>query len=69
MSYANRILTAMRYNREYSPVELAAMTHIDLREISRLLKMGVRGGVIECAQNDRFIKNRRYKSKQRELRL
>lgn len=69
MSYVNRILSAMRYNQEYTPDEVAAITHVDRYETSKALKLLAQGGLIETVRTDRFIKNRKYKSKQRELRL
>lgn len=67
MSYTSRVLTAMNAGRIYSASDIAARTKISLDEVVRALNLLVKGGVIEMTQKDRFIKNRRYKSKQSQF--
>jgi hypothetical protein len=67
MAYIDTILQAMRYGQEYSPAELGSLTHINADEIRKALKLLAQGGVIECTHHDRFIRNRKYTTKQRGL--
>lgn len=56
MSYVNRILSAMRYDQEYTPDEVAAITHVDRYETFKALKLLSQGGLVETVGADRFIK-------------
>lgn len=67
MSYLDRVISAMPFDREVSPDDVAAIAKIDRKEVSRCLKLLEQGGVVECVATDRFVKNRRYKSRQRAL--
>ena len=69
MSYTKRLMQAVDFNREYSPTQLASMTHIEPEEVSRALGMLCSGGVIEQTKTGRFLKDRAYKSKQRSLKI
>ena len=69
MSYVKVILQAMRFDHEYTPDEISAITHIRTEDVSRALKVLVSGGVIEQTKSDRLVKHRKFKSKQRQLKL
>lgn len=69
MAYIDNVLTAMRFDQEYSPGDLAAICHVPEDEIKRALRLLAKGGVIECTVNDRFVRNRKYKTKQRNLEI
>lgn len=67
MNYAEIIFKAMRPDTEYDPGELSEMTHISRPDVNRCLKMLNRGGVIKNTHYDRYMRNRKYKSKQAQL--
>lgn len=67
MSYAEQVFQAMREDKEYTPVELSDICHIKPSDASAVLKMLVRGGVVECVNQDRFLKKRKFKTLQKAL--
>lgn len=67
MSYVTRVMTAMREGREYSPGDIAAITHLTERDAGQCLHQLCKGGVIECVAQDRYRKNRKYKTRQKGL--
>lgn len=67
MSCIHRINTAMKAGREYSPEELAVITHIPAYEVSRCLRLLEGGGLIEKTQSGHFLKYRKFKTRQRSL--
>lgn len=69
MSYSRTILTAMKADKQYSPVELSCMTGISEDSTQQVLNTLVKGGVIEYVSKDRFRKNKKYKTKQRDLKF
>ncbi len=44
MSIADRVLSAMNFDREYSPEDIAAQCHIDQQDAGRYLHMLAKGG-------------------------
>ena len=65
--YANRGFKAMAFEREYSPEDLQAITHINLKDVTTSLNMLAKGGVIKKTAGGRLVKTRRYKTNQRNL--
>jgi hypothetical protein len=67
MSILTNVLQAMQYGVEYDPATVAAICHIQEQEAGRYLHMLQKGGVVECTKPDRFRKNRKYSTKQKQL--
>jgi len=63
-NYAERIFSAMKPGIQYSPESISEITHIDQREVNRIFKMLVSGMVVEELTGERFIRNRRFATKQ-----
>jgi len=69
MSYIARVLQAMNYELEYSPGDIAVITHLQEQDAAKCLHELAKGGMVECVCMDRYRKNRKYKTKQQQLRL
>jgi len=67
MSYADTIYQTMRFEQEYTPPDLAMLTHLDEKVVGQVLHLLAKSNMIECTSNDRFRKNRKYKTRQRNL--
>ena len=67
MNYTDRIFKAMREGREYSPDEIACTCHIPRDSVSQILTLLTKNNMIEQTVSDRFIKNRKFKARQRGL--
>lgn len=67
MSYINRILTAMRPQCIYRPTDLAVVTHLEVGEVAKILKMLESGGLVECIRSDEYRRKRMYKTRQEDL--
>lgn len=67
MSYADRVMAEMRLDCVYRACDLSAMTGIQVREVSRVLKMLERAGLVEGIKGDGYRRKRLYKTRQREL--
>jgi DNA-binding IclR family transcriptional regulator len=67
MNYTDRVFTAMREGKEYSPDELASTCHIPRDSASQILNMLTKHNMIEQTAGGRFIKDRKFKTKQRGL--
>lgn len=67
MSYTTTVFQAMRFDSVYAPPDLAATTHIDEKTVGQILHMLAKNNMVELVSNDRFRKNRKYKTKQRTL--
>jgi len=67
VSHLSVVLSSMDCKREYSPVEISAITRLREDDACRAIKMLVNGGMIEEITSSRFRKNRKYKSKQKSL--
>ena len=65
--HANRAFKAMVFEREYSPEDLQAITHINLKDVTTSLNMLEKGGVIKKTAGGRLVKTRKYKTNQRNL--
>tara|TARA_R110002072_G_scaffold273116_1_gene433452 strand:- start:299 stop:508 length:210 start_codon:yes stop_codon:yes gene_type:complete len=69
VSIIDNVFASMKFGKEYSPVEIAGVTHISEDAVSKALKILEGAGMIEKTQHDRFLKNRKYTSRQRSLRV
>jgi len=69
MNRVNQVLTAMNEKREYRIEDLDAVVHIGNDEVARVLKLLVGGGLVDVTFDDKYRKNRKYKSRQRALKL
>lgn len=67
MSYADTVFKAMPFDREVSAEHLQQITHISIPDIGVALSLLAKSGVIEETVSNHFIKNRKYKTKQKEL--
>ena len=67
MSYTNTILQAMRYGREYTQAEVQAITQLPADSVRQVLQMLVKGNLIEVDDNRKYKRNKKYKTRQREL--
>lgn len=69
VSIIDNVFASMRFGKEYTPVEIAQAAHISEDAVSKALKLLESAGMIEKTQNNRFLKNRKYTSRQRSLRF
>lgn len=67
MSYADKIIQSMNFDVEYDPSTVAAVTHLPVDIAGSVLHQLAKGGVVECVRQDRYRKNRKYKSRQRQM--
>lgn len=65
MSYTKRVLAAIPDKYDIGAEEIQNKTHLDMKSIRIILLMLERSGMIERTKNDRYVKNRKYKSKQK----
>ena len=67
MNYTDKVFTAMREGKEYSPDEIASISHIPRDAVSQILNMLAKHSMVEQTVGGRFIKDRKLKTKQRGL--
>jgi len=67
MNYTDKVFMAMREGREYSPDEIASISHIPRDAVSQILNMLAKHNMVEQTVGGRFIKDRKFKTKQRGL--
>lgn len=69
MSMINQILTSMRNNQAYRMEDIANMNHIDFDYAYKVMGHLVQGGLVEKIEDNRYRKDKTFRSKQQELRL
>ena len=69
MSYTSIVFKAMIFDQEYSPQDLKATTHLRIEDVTRALNMLEKGLMITKTKGGRLVKQRKYKSNQRQLSL
>lgn len=67
MSYANRVLTAMKTNVFYRPCDLAGDTKLETSEVKKILDMLTRGGLVDSEEGHGYKRKKIYKTRQRSL--
>lgn len=67
MNYTDRVFKVMREGHEYSPGELAGTLHIPRDATLQILNMLAKNNLVEQTVSHRFIKNRKFKTKQKGL--
>lgn len=67
MSRIKKVLEAMPFDQAGSPDDIAVITKMESRDVSDCMKLLEQGGLIECVNMSRYIKNRKYMSRQRSL--
>lgn len=69
MNYTKQILGCMKFDRYYRQDELSAMTDIPIESIQDVCKRLEAGGIVTGCADNKIMKRkeRKFKSKQREL--
>ena len=67
MSYTKAVFQAMKNDIEYDLKSLCSITKIDSQAIKQCLSLLVKGGVVEQTKSGRFVRDRKYKSRQAQL--
>ena len=67
VSYIDVVFKAMRFEHEYSPEDLQAITHLRLEDVTRSLNMLADGDMIKKTAGGRLVKSRKCKTNQRNL--
>ena len=67
MSIAQSIFQAMRDGCIYRPCDIAAQLKMDSGEVSKILRMFEKGGLVEVVKTDEYRRKRMYKTPQKSL--